>query len=697
MSVLKIKKQDTGEWLSVLGPIGPQGPQGNGINSAVLNDDYTLTITFTDGTSYTTPSIRGARGEQGVSGYTPVREIDYWTSEDQTAISNEINIELAKRSQLKPEFANSVEECTDTSKLYVFPDGNIYAYMTKETYTEAPELWKKENAKLNYRVSGTTEVSANGYYLTELIRADTSLSDPLILRFKNGALFSGSGDKIVFYREDGTLIKTSYIYTSRTASGSNFVHLAEKDGSDYIIKIGYGYQATSAESIPAVFSKIDCYDEIHWIKINQQLTTNSAITIDSLPDCNLTIDAMGGTKTETSWMNTGHAFVPTDYEDRIIEVEQQLAENTQKLAVINNGNTVTVPDYWQDSVASVISAVKTLQDEGGKDVVNFVWFSDMHHATGTKHTQNIGSLCAKIMDECNIPFTISSGDTASAGVASSENQFLGWLNDAMSVLSPISPDRLLIARGNHDDVYGSNNGVDYVNKASSKKVWNILHRPQSMDFRRVYGPEGTYFYLDNIPQKTRFIVLDCHRCDSDGYTDGTEGAMTSGYGQTQMDWFAKEALPKDKPDWSIVIIQHVPPTAKAVNGVTRYLSDIAGGEVFRGIVTAYCNKTNYSGNYSGTQFQTVDISVDYTNTQTSEVIGIFCGHCHADAYVTGDLPCPIITITCAINTPYDAEWDTRVFGTTTETALDVVSINKATGVISTTRLGYGNDRVIPYK
>lgn len=36
--------------------------------------------------------------------------------------------ELAKRNQLAPEFANSVEECTDQSKLYVLPDGYIYAY-----------------------------------------------------------------------------------------------------------------------------------------------------------------------------------------------------------------------------------------------------------------------------------------------------------------------------------------------------------------------------------------------------------------------------------------------------------------------------------------------------------------------------------------------------------------------------------------
>ena len=47
---------------------GPKGDTGNGIASAVLNGDYTLTLNFTDGSSYTTPSIRGAQGLQGEKG-----------------------------------------------------------------------------------------------------------------------------------------------------------------------------------------------------------------------------------------------------------------------------------------------------------------------------------------------------------------------------------------------------------------------------------------------------------------------------------------------------------------------------------------------------------------------------------------------------------------------------------------------------
>lgn len=52
----------------IQGEQGDKGDTGTGISSAVLNNDYTLTLTFTDGTTYTTSSIRGATGAQGAQG-----------------------------------------------------------------------------------------------------------------------------------------------------------------------------------------------------------------------------------------------------------------------------------------------------------------------------------------------------------------------------------------------------------------------------------------------------------------------------------------------------------------------------------------------------------------------------------------------------------------------------------------------------
>lgn len=52
------------------GPRGIQGEAGRGITNLVLNSDYTLTFTFSDNTTYTTPSIRGPQGERGLTGAT---------------------------------------------------------------------------------------------------------------------------------------------------------------------------------------------------------------------------------------------------------------------------------------------------------------------------------------------------------------------------------------------------------------------------------------------------------------------------------------------------------------------------------------------------------------------------------------------------------------------------------------------------
>lgn len=62
----------TEEWVSTgqkaQGEQGLPGEDGVGIASTVLNADYTLTITLTDGTSYTTSPIRGEPGRQGDPG-----------------------------------------------------------------------------------------------------------------------------------------------------------------------------------------------------------------------------------------------------------------------------------------------------------------------------------------------------------------------------------------------------------------------------------------------------------------------------------------------------------------------------------------------------------------------------------------------------------------------------------------------------
>ena len=96
--------------ISVKGTQGDSGEDGNGIKSAVLNADYTLTLTFDDGTSYTTPSIRGAQGEKGDK---PVKGTDYFTQTD----VQEIAQAASELVEIPQDYAKVEDIPTKTSEL----------------------------------------------------------------------------------------------------------------------------------------------------------------------------------------------------------------------------------------------------------------------------------------------------------------------------------------------------------------------------------------------------------------------------------------------------------------------------------------------------------------------------------------------------------------------------------------------------
>lgn len=97
---------------SIRGERGPQGADGadgtdgNGIASAVLNSNYTLTLTFTDGTSYTTPSIRGAQGPKGDPGDVSQAQLDAAVSDLKSNLSTDISFVRFADNILNVEWEN---------------------------------------------------------------------------------------------------------------------------------------------------------------------------------------------------------------------------------------------------------------------------------------------------------------------------------------------------------------------------------------------------------------------------------------------------------------------------------------------------------------------------------------------------------------------------------------------------------------
>ena len=380
---------------------------------------------------------------------------------------------------------------------------------------------------------------------------------------------------------------------------------------------------------------------------------------------------------------------------------------------------VAIPSYWESAISTAVNKVKAIQNAGGKNVINFIHFSDMHYkAGGTNYGENIGILSRKLMDELNIPVVIGTGDITEQGTASSSDIIDNDVYEAFSTFNGVGLENLLYCKGNHDGAWGAKAtyGVNYAMIQHPNKLWNRLYRWQAEDFRRVFSDDGSYYFVDNIPQKVRYIVLNSHWADYSDITDLDYDAQATeyntqkniNYGDDQAEWLATKALDFESADgWTVVVFTHAPLWNK-YNGVSKVYMNVqyAGtnnASTIRSILMGFYNKSASVTYKTGA---TVDFSkVDESCT----IAGVWCGHCHTDiickhdeAGSGTDIPFPIVSITCAsnANSSYEEGFGmpvtTRTQNSATETAFDIVSINKETKQIYCTRVGAGNDRSTSY-
>lgn len=372
-------------------------------------------------------------------------------------------------------------------------------------------------------------------------------------------------------------------------------------------------------------------------------------------------------------------------------VSDQNENETSGQSSASSAANTSIPSYWATMIREKTKVVKTLQTAGGVDCVSFVWASDTHIPdNSTARTEDLGKLMAKMLDECKIPFAVLTGDVGTRASFDTEAELERAQSEIPLHLAPLwGTERLLVALGNHDGCYGDSSCY-YAKQYSPERLWQFYFRGQTLDSRREFSDDGTYFYVDNKAQKTRFIILNS-QYGGEYLTDGIGRAVNnrfaiSSYGQDQLDWLATVAL--DMPEgYGAVIATHVPPNETYTVDKVQLI----------GIINAYCNRTTYTGSYAdGVDGWTNNvISVDFTDAK-GEIIAMFAGHVHQDTVDTTTLACPLITIISA-GAPVNAGVEPdRTFFTDTETSFDVVTINRKTRTIYCTRIGAGEDRVIKY-
>ena len=366
-------------------------------------------------------------------------------------------------------------------------------------------------------------------------------------------------------------------------------------------------------------------------------------------------------------------------------------EDSNKTSHYSNSITVSVPSYWEKMIEEKTKTVKAIQTAGGINSVSFAWVSDTHIPDNSSaKTDDLGKIMSEIMDNCDIPFAVLTGDIGTRASYETEAELVKTQSMIPIHLAPLwGTDRLLMALGNHDGCYGDSSCY-YAKQFSPERMWQLYFRNQALDTRRVFSNDGLYYYVDNKAQKTRFIVLNSnfsgeYVADGDCIAQNNRFS-TSCYGQEQLDWLANVAL--DMPNgYDAIIFSHVPPN------ITYTVDKIQ----LIGIINAFCRKSVYSGSYNvGVDGWTNNkVNVDFTDAE-GEIIAMFSGHVHQDTVDTTTLDCPLITIISAGAPVNEGESPERTFGTDTETSFDVVTINKKTRTIYCTRIGAGEDRIIKY-
>lgn len=290
-------------------------------------DDGNLIVLLPDGEEKSLASLKGGKGDKGDKGDTPVKGIDYWTNADKAEIMGD---------QATPLFANDISECTDISRVYLLPDGFLYAYI--KTVTEIPAYTNQlpiatgtngdvyngvGYASGRYSSSSTTFGSLKadeGYYTTGLIP------------FKMGQTLRVKGAEISELpvpAVEGIYPSFALVGSSRTTfiGGKYFNWLQhlntvmDKTSEYYFVK-----SATVSNDICTFVtdkntgSSISA-DDVYYISLSLKVTDPSAVIITV--DEEITDEFIE--EYDYNWANTGRAYAPADYEDRIVALESKLA------------------------------------------------------------------------------------------------------------------------------------------------------------------------------------------------------------------------------------------------------------------------------------------------------------------------------------------------------------------------------------
>lgn len=235
------------------------------------------------------------------------------TEDDKTEIAQRVPfVKVAEH----PLFVNDISECTDTSKMYVLPNGHLCAYMTKEVTTEGSvtpnftnlyDTSKGAYIKDGYRYSesGAAFKEQSGTCAIVVPVSGYVPDSTTTLRVRGVSTASAS------------YVGDSYIYGG--ATNQSFAATGLGSRKQTVVDGGYDISLIIASNVSidyVVFNVASPVDDSGLV-----VTLNEEITYTTTE---------GGTVVVSEWTDTGIEYnQPPDYSDRVVALEKKTTQLVQ--------------------------------------------------------------------------------------------------------------------------------------------------------------------------------------------------------------------------------------------------------------------------------------------------------------------------------------------------------------------------------
>ena len=266
------------------------------------------------------------------------------SADDETIAPDQLTQILSAIASLKatvvqqsPLFANSIEECTDTTKLYVLPDGYIYAYTLGGGYTNLVPaaidtdgsvyngVGYQDGYALNGSDAGATIVNQAGFTVTGFI--PVTWND--VVRMSGVTWGKTNKSAIAYFDENlkplGSYIGSGYVQPAlpeHTGLPVRSICMKDKTLNSVTTENGVAtfsivFNDKDTENVGSATVISRSGSHVKFMRISAEGNgSNMIVTVNE--------EIAGSSEAGYAWRNTGHAFVPADYEGRIIDLEEQV-------------------------------------------------------------------------------------------------------------------------------------------------------------------------------------------------------------------------------------------------------------------------------------------------------------------------------------------------------------------------------------